>query len=58
MLRVKECVPNSLLFCCFHLRFIFESIKELGSVLVAFFVALQQNKEGDGSKAIAFFVAL
>jgi hypothetical protein len=30
-LRAKECVPNSLLFRCFHFRLTFESIKELGS---------------------------
>jgi hypothetical protein len=27
----QEACPNSLLFYCFHLKLIFESIKELGS---------------------------
>ncbi len=31
VLQARECVPNSLLFRCFHFRFTFESIKKLGS---------------------------
>jgi hypothetical protein len=32
VLQVRECVPNSLLFRCFHFILTFESIKELGNV--------------------------
>jgi len=34
VLRAKKCVPNSLFFRCFHFIFTFESIKELGSMLI------------------------
>ncbi len=36
VLRAREHVSNSLLFCCFHLRLTFESIKELGSASTSF----------------------